>query len=345
MFGGATERRLAALAGILAGACLAGADARAAGGKVIVGSDPPGASVYVDSEAEPRGVTPLDLTKMATGLHKVRVSLAGYVEQKRGFYLAPGGEREFDFTLRAVGEDAPKPVAPRREPKPEPEPKEDRPVFKKEEKTPKTIDVECPVCRGSKVMDKMGCITCGGTGYAGIDQCKKCGGSRRVDYPCPYCGGEGKLILGGKERECPKCKGEGNLPCPACRGSGTIKRANPEAAKYPIVECRYCNATGFLLEAKCTFCGGDGEMWIGRSDISTTQGGGAFGGSSGTRQKVSCPYCNGEGKGAPLCRRCRGRAFQGSGKTARPCTTCYGTGLSFIPCPACRGKAYVRSRK
>ena len=349
MFGRATGRRFAALGGVLAAACLAGADARAEGGKVTVKSSPPGAGVYLDNEEGPRGVTPLDIVGIATGLHKVRVSLAGYAVQRRGFYLAPGGERVFSFSLKAAGDDEPRPVAPRREPRPAPAPEEKKPIFEKEEEAvPKTIDVDCPVCRGSKVMDKMGCTTCKGTGYLDVNQCSKCSGSRRVDYPCPYCRGEGRFVAGGKERECPKCKGEGHLPCPACKGAGTIKRANPEAARYPTADCPYCKATGFLPEAKCTFCGGDGEMWIGRSDAGSNQGGGVFGGTRGgfsNRQKVPCPYCNGEGKGAPLCRRCQGRAFQGSGKTARPCSACYGTGLSFIPCPACRGRAYVRSKE
>ncbi|MHC4250802.1 MAG: PEGA domain-containing protein, partial [Planctomycetota bacterium] len=312
MFGRATGCRLAALAGVLAAACLAGADARAEGGKVTVRSSPAGAGVYLDSDEEPRGVTPLELTGIATGLHKVRVSLAGYAVQRRGFYLAPGGERVFSFSLKAAGDDEPKPVAPRREPRPrpEPEPREERPTPEKKEAVPKTIDVECPFCEGSKVMDKMGCSTCRGTGYVDINQCSKCSGSRRVDFACPFCKGEGRLVAGGKERECPKCKGEGNLPCPPCRGGGTIKRANPEAARYPTADCPYCNATGFLPEAKCTFCGGDGEMWIGRSDSGNNQGGGGgvFGGNRGgygNRRKVSCPYCGGEGKGAPLCRRCQ----------------------------------------
>jgi len=342
MFVGSTRRGLAALGGILAAACLAGPDARAEGGKVTVTSTPPGASVYLDNEVERRGETPLEITGIAAGMHKVRVSLPGRADQRRGFYLTDGGERQFKFTLRTPGEEAPKPVAPRREPSPEP--RDDPPEREKKEALPRTIDVECPVCEGSKVMDRMGCTTCKGTGYIDVNTCSKCDGSRRVDYACPYCAGKGVLVVGGKERECPRCKGGGKLPCPPCKGEGTIKRANPEAAKYAIADCPYCNATGFVPEAKCTFCGGGGDMWIGRSDFGNDQNAGRRRGFN-NRRKVSCPYCGGEGKGRPLCRRCRGRAFQGSGKTARPCTSCFGTGLSFIPCPGCRGRAYVRARK
>lgn len=352
MFVGATGRGVLVLGGVLAAACFAGSDARAAGGKVTIASTPPGASVYLDNEVERRGETPLEITGIAAGMHKIRVSLPGRADQRRGFYLTDGGKREFSFTLRAAGEEAPKRVTPRRDPKPDPkpEPREDPSEREKKEKIPKTIDVECPFCRGSKVMDKMGCFTCKSTGYIDINSCSKCEGSRRIDYACPFCAGKGVLASGGKERDCPKCRGEGNLPCPPCRGAGTIRRANPEAARYTTADCPYCNATGFLPEAKCTYCGGDGEMWIGRSDTTTNQGGGGgvlgrSGGRYGTRRQVSCPYCGGEGKGAPLCRRCQGRGFQGYGRTGRPCSSCFGTGLSFIPCRGCSGRAYVKARK
>jgi hypothetical protein len=342
MFSSQTWRRLAVLGGVFAATCLAGTDARAEGGRLVVKSSPAGASVYLDAESEPRGVTPLELSGVATGLHKIRVTLAGHIDQKRGFYLTAGGERKFDFTLEADEVDTPELVAPQDEPRlePKPEPKKKKPVFKKKVKVPRTIDVDCPYCKGSKVLKEMGCSRCKGSGYIGADQCDTCGGSRRVEFGCPYCKGEGVIVVRGKERDCKKCKGEGNLPCPPCRGSGQIQRINPETAKYPITDCRYCDATGFAKEAKCTFCGGDGNIQIGVANIVRRAGRGRFVGG-GTREKVSCPYCAGEGKGAPLCSRCQGRAYQGSG----PCVGCYGTGLSFIQCGGCRGRAFVRARK
>ncbi len=348
MFCGATGRTVAALGAALAAACFMRAEARAEGGKVIVKTSPPGANVYIDSEDEPRGVTPLEIAELSGGLHKVRVSLAGHADQRRGFYLALDGERQFSFTLSPTSDDDPEVEPWRREPasRPEPAPKDEQPAVREEvekkedteEKAPKTIDVNCPFCKGSKVMDKMGCITCRGSGYVDGSQCEKCSGSRRAEFPCPYCKGEGNLVRGGKEHECPKCRGKGNLPCPYCRGAGTIKRANPEAAKYPTTDCRYCNASGYVPEVKCTFCGGSGSRWVVRMGRG---GGGGWGGAGASREELTCRCCGGEGKGPPLCRRCQGRAFQGKG----PCLGCYGTGLAFIPCPVCRGRAFVKSKE
>jgi len=345
MFCGKTWRGGAVLGGFVVTALFMAADARAEGGRLTVKSTPPGASVYLDDDMAPRGVTPLELTGISAGLHKIRVSLAKHDDQKRGFYLAANGKRAFDFTLQPSEGEAPETDVPGLEPEPEPEPEKKKPAFKKKEKVPRTIDVECPVCKGSGLLETIGCSYCQGTGYSGSGQCNKCSGSRRVDYPCPYCKGEGTLVVGGAERECPKCKGKGNLPCPLCKGSGTIKRPNPAAASYPTTDCPRCDGTSFLKEAKCVFCGSSGKIWIGMAN----SGGGGRGANrdwgDNVREQVSCPYCNGDGKGPPLCRRCQGRGYKGSGENARPCPHCYGTGLSFAPCPACRGRGYVRSKE
>ena len=68
-------------------AAVVGAEARGAGGTVVVKSDPPGASVYLDDETKPRGVTPLEIKRVPSGLHKVRVMLAGFPEKRKGFCL------------------------------------------------------------------------------------------------------------------------------------------------------------------------------------------------------------------------------------------------------------------
>ena len=340
---GKTRRMRAALGGVVAAALFIAADARAENGRLIVKSTPPGASVYLDEDAEPRGVTPLELAGVSPGLHKIRISLAKHDDQKRGFYLVANGERALDFTLQPSEGEAPGTNVPGLElvpgPEPKPGPEKKKPAFEKKEKVPKTIDVECPACKGSCLLETIGCSYCRGTGYAGGGQCEKCNGSSRVDYPCPYCKGKGKLVVGGKERECPKCRGKGHLPCPLCKGSGTIKRPNPAAASYPTKPCPRCDGTGFLKEAKCLFCGGGGKIRV----IISTSGGTGWG--DGIREEVSCPYCNGTGKGPPLCRRCQGRGYKGSREKARPCPHCFGTGLSFVPCPACRGRGYVRSRE
>jgi DnaJ-class molecular chaperone len=331
-------RGLAVLGGVLAAVCLACTDARAEGGRLIVKSEPAGASVYLDAEDESRGVTPLALTDVATGLHKVRVTLTGYSGQRRGFYLTAGGERGFDFTLEANEEATPKPAIPEGIPEvePAPEPKETKPTVVKKEKVSKTIDVDCPYCKGSKILKEMGCPSCKGTGYTsgGWRECNNCEGSRRVDFDCPYCKGKGVRVVSGRERDCKRCKGEGNLPCPPCKGLGTVKRANPEYARYPTTDCPQCDATGYVSDAKCSPCSGSGKR--------PRAGGGKKGGKKGGKR--TCAFCKGEGKAPPVCTRCKGRAYQGSVNAAQPCVGCYGTGLAFSKCPPCQGRAFVRSR-
>ncbi len=312
--------------------CLAGTDARAEGGKLIVKSTPAGASVYLDAEDESRGRTPLELTDIASGLHKLRVVLAGHAVERRGFYLAAGGEREFSLTLGTDDEDAPNPVTPSREP--EPRPVKKKPTFEKKETVSSTIDVPCPFCKGSKTLKKMGCASCRSTGRADGDKCKKCKGSRRVNYACPSCKGGGTVVFGGRERECSKCKGVGNLPCPPCKGMGTVKRTNPEAARYPTTDCPQCDATGYVQEAKCSPCSGIGKTRAGKR-----------GKRGKKRESRPCRYCRGDGKTAPVCSSCKGLAYQGSLGAARPCSSCCGTGLAFTRCPACKGHTFVRSMK
>jgi hypothetical protein len=75
---------LAALLAFLPGAAFAGpADASAAPavGALSVASDPPGAAVYVDGRFA--GQTPVSVTKLATGDHRVRVVKDGYLENGR----------------------------------------------------------------------------------------------------------------------------------------------------------------------------------------------------------------------------------------------------------------------
>ena len=75
-------------------------------GSLLVESDPAGASVYVDGRLA--GETPLTLTTIATGVHRVRLVRLGYLENSRLVTITPGAR----VTLRARLTD-PAPQAPR----------------------------------------------------------------------------------------------------------------------------------------------------------------------------------------------------------------------------------------
>ena len=57
---------------------------RAVGG-VAIPSDPSGARVFLDDEAEPRGITPMLINHLAPGSHTVRLRLDGYSEIRQSF--------------------------------------------------------------------------------------------------------------------------------------------------------------------------------------------------------------------------------------------------------------------
>ncbi len=196
---------------------------------------------------------------------------------------------------------------------------------------PKYIYVDCPVCHGTGLLQEMGCPICTGTGWDGINRCANCGGTRRVKHNCPYCRGSGSLVRGGKGTECPRCKGKGKLACPKCRGEGNLKRENPEFSGKPTMPCPYCEGGGFTSDTTCIRCGGKGK-YVPRE------------GRSFIISHVNCPFCGGDGKGPPLCPRCRGAGVRGHGKNAAICTSCLGTGRQFLPCRACRGNGWIPTK-
>ena len=80
--------------------------AAASYGSLLVESDPAGASVYVDGRLA--GETPLTLTTIATGVHRVRLIRLGFLVNSRLVTIKPGAR----VTLRARLTD-PAPQAPR----------------------------------------------------------------------------------------------------------------------------------------------------------------------------------------------------------------------------------------
>ncbi len=64
---------------------------------LTVKTEPPGASVLIDGLS--RGVTPLAQTRVPAGEHRVRVSLAGYLENSRVISLSQGERQSLDIRL------------------------------------------------------------------------------------------------------------------------------------------------------------------------------------------------------------------------------------------------------
>lgn len=64
--------------------------------------------------------------------------------------------------------------------------------------------------------------------YSKVSECLMCsglGGAKTVN--CPRCGATGKIVFRKKEKECPKCKGRGNVvegECPVCQGAGSTTK-------------------------------------------------------------------------------------------------------------------------
>ena len=59
---------------------------------------------------------------------------------------------------------------------------------------------------------------------------------------------------------------------------------------------------------------------------------------------IECPFCGGDGKGPPVCPRCRGAGCLSPEKNPTICPTCFGTGQQFRPCRYCRGKGWIKTK-
>jgi hypothetical protein len=298
----------------------------AAGGtaKLIVTSNPPGATVFVDGRET--GLTPATVD-LATGPHEVRITLAGHHDETRAVRIAPGSN---SLTVDLLAEAAtPAPAA------------APAPVSAPAPEIPKTIDVDCPGCKGTGIIKQIGCTTCHGDGHVMATSCSKCGGALRIDFPCPYCQGRGVLTAGGRSAECRFGDGKGYLPCMGCKGTGKIQRPNPEAAGYATESCPTCTGSGYVeQEVQCRKCGGRGVMV---SAVGSQYWSPGTGGVRTTRT-FSCPWCGGDGKGPPLCGACHGKGYVGGDRQPRPCPRCLATGREFVRCPSCGGRGWVRAR-
>jgi len=295
-------------------------------GELQVSTTPPGATVWLDGVE--RGKTPLALAGIPVGEREIRVELEGYSSVVRKLTIA-AGSNGLELTLASA--DSP-PAAEPAAPGPTPEAAVGRPA--KKETVPRTIEVDCPACKGSGLCKEMGCPSCRADGHIGTELCPTCSGSGRVTYKCPSCQGLGKVVVGGKEYDCRACLGKGAPPCPMCKGKGKIPRPNPEAAGAPTKPCIACDGTGFEQGAKCLACSGTGDMTSSENE-----------GLIRWFVRFKCPFCGGDGKGQPLCPQCRGRGYQGPDKAPYPCPNCAGTGRLFLPCNSCGGRGFIIDRK
>jgi len=115
-------------------ASLIGASADAALGWLSASSSPIGGVVYIDEQATPLGLTPLDPQPIAAGPHQVSIRLEGFLPWKKSVTI----EANKTFPINAEltpkkGVRKPPPVRPVAEPEPEPEP---APVVKPKTPTP-----------------------------------------------------------------------------------------------------------------------------------------------------------------------------------------------------------------
>ena len=376
-------------------------------GMVFLQSQPPGARVFLDDEAAPRGETPKVLVSVKAGAHRARFVLDGHNEEVKGFdvpkdaavtiraelrakpamlrihvvpdkaklyvdgapveagratQLAPGdhtvraeyGGHEpwertvtvrpgrtvpVDIRLREIREEPA--GAPEPEHKVAEKPQEETPAAEdtadegeEAEGVPRFIDVSCWVCEGTGHIQTMGCPDCGAKGFQGFFPCQTCTRTGRVPAVCSLCRGAGVVSKGGKQIECPRCKGEGKPVCPYCKGTGKVPQRNPASYKGKTKPCPQCDATGRIIRIKCSFCGGTGQE--------RTVGGGR--GRWGRGLQIPCFYCKGEGVAPPPCLKCQGTGLVGPNNNRVMCPMCYGTGQRVIACPVCKGRSWIPAR-
>lgn len=345
--------------------------ARAAGtGRLHVKSTPRGARVYLDDDTEPRARTPCLLRDVPAGSRLLRASLAGYADVTEEVEVPEGatGRAILTFTAPTAGGAAiskgegavpapaaagPSGEATGGEPPPAEDTSPDDATEAEKGTSPKTlsrkdeiskyIGIDCMVCRGTGLIQTMGCPKCEGTGYAGFMRCRECGGTGRAEHKCPACGGGGTVVYAGKEGICAVCRGKGKFPCRLCGATGRLKRPNPERAGRPTKPCPNCEGTGFESKVKCLRCSGKGKISRGMGSSGGRFGSGGGRGMAGLLD-IDCPSCGGDGVGPPICRKCRGSGVKNPYKNPVPCQACSGTGQEFRPCRGCRGVGWILSK-
>jgi DnaJ-class molecular chaperone len=298
---------------------------------LLIASRPSGALVFLDGKEA--GKTPLQLFGLKPGTLQVKITLDGYQTWWGKKRLRPGFAT-LDAKLEKVRAAAP---APSTTPPPFTRPTDTSGLEDPAKpKVPKGIDVECPACKGRGGMIDIGCSKCRCRGLDLGKSCAKCGGSGRVVYHCYICiGSKVMTTSAGKQIECRLCKGKGTPLCLLCKGSGTLRRPNPERAKYPTQTCESCAGSGFETRRRCKRCQGKGRLPAMR-----TEGRGED--AREIETEITCWDCRGKGYGPPRCMRCTGRGYLGTGKYAEPCPSCTGTGYHYVACRRCRGFGWVR---
>jgi len=75
----------------------------------MIATDPPGAAVFLDGTS--RGTTPLALDRIPAGEHRVRVSLAGYLDHSRAIVVRAGESTSLRFNLTPAAASSSEPAA------------------------------------------------------------------------------------------------------------------------------------------------------------------------------------------------------------------------------------------
>lgn len=288
-------------------------------GDASIETTPAGATVWVDTVE--RGKSPVTVSGLSAGTHRLVAVLDGYELVEEEFAVNAGEVQRVNITLRKEGAaseegDDTTPLAA---------------DGNDSDEIPAKIDVDCPYCKGSGKIESIGCGTCVGCGYILPNKCRDCSGTGRVTYKCAACEGVGLDAMG---KPCRYCGGRGAPPCRMCKGRGKVPKPNPLASSTPTRPCIACDGAGWEQHLRCGACNGAGEK-LGQSRV---QGRLLYYGN------VPCLSCGGDGEGPPICNGCSGRGYAGSPKRRVPCLKCQGSGHLYTPCSACRGRGYLSSR-
>ena len=158
--------------------------------------------------------------------------------------------------------------------------------------------------------------------------------SQPVYHKCKACNGTGHAI---QNLKCSLCHGTGHINCLYCRGN-------------KILPCLPCRGTG---QTDCGQCLGKGSTQCSR----------CFGhgfSTDATGNKITCDYCNGNGKF--ICYDCNGTGkrtcMDCNGQGTNICNQCFGAGFAIcyqcfdegsfradIMCKKCLGSGWVLSSK
>ena len=222
--------------------------------------------------------------------------------------------------------------------------------------------IECSTCRGTGergTIRTKTCHECGGKGWVEpqplqYDVCPECSGDGKVKTttakPCSECGGRGHFVsiiaVERKKISCPEC--EGKLApilgkCSECKGTGIQKVTCPDCkgSRKINIKCTKCDGVGGLLDGygesiTCLRCKGTGSIRCLKCD----------GTGRVIRRRV---LINGfletidevcpecEGEGFVICPTCQGRM------TLFLCVTCDGRGIlsKVRNCTTCKGRGHV----